>query len=217
MYNITVGNGGNHGDTTTDSIATNGKESKFEGIIAHGGGAGSIGNGNSGGSGGGGFSGGSSIQSKDKTNYGFLYNLTDNGQRLNIYGNNGGSISGYNYYPGGGGAGSNGKNIGGDSINLSHIFGNTVGENGYFARGGAARGHRTVDINRGMNGKPNTGNGGGGGIASYLNMLGDKVGGGGRGGSGIVLIKLHSTKLYFNQFTDDKISFDKIDNFPTIK
>jgi len=210
IYNIKVGNGGDLGDTSLNKIATNGEYSEFEGIIAYGGGAGSELHGKNGGSGGGGYyTGGISIQSKDKTNYGFLYNLTNNGERLNIYGENGGTSGGNDH--GGGGAGSPGKHIGGDSINLSHIFGNTVGENGYFAGGGAGRG----TWGSGDNGKPNTGNGGGGAGNSSVNyntMI--RSGGGGRGGSGIVLIKLNSTKLYFNQFPDDKISFNKIDNFP---
>ena len=222
MYNIKVGKGG---DGVSTDNGNNGKNSELEGIIALGGGGGrgwiaEVGHDGGSGGGGGGNNGsspntnGSSTQSKDKTTYGFLYTLTENGARLNIYGEDGGdgginsaSSDLYDALGGGGGGANqvgysgtsiNGANAGkgGDGINLSHIFGNTVGENGYFAGGGGGgsdgniptglpglggggQGYGQVNTPN-INGKPNTGGGGGGGYRGTLS---------GSGGSGIVIIR----------------------------
>ena len=222
MYNIKVGKGG---DDVSTNNGNNGKNSELEGIIALGGGGGRgwiAEVGHDGGSGGGGGANngsspntnGSSTQSKDKTTYGFLYTSTENGARLNIYGEDGGdggiNSTSSDFYDalGGGGGGanqvgysgtsSNGANAGkgGDGINLSHIFGNTVGENGYFAGGGGGgsdgniptglpglggggQGYGQVNTPN-INGKPNTGGGGGGAYRATLS---------GSGGSGIVIIR----------------------------
>jgi hypothetical protein len=226
MYNIKVGKGG---DGVSTDNGNNGKNSELEGIIALGGGGGRgwiAEVGHDGGSGGGGGANngsspntnGSSTQSKDKTTYGFLYTLTENGARLNIYGEDGGdgginsaSSDLYDALGGGGGGAnqvgysgtsSNGANAGkgGDGINLSHIFGNTVGENGYFAGGGGGgsdgniptglpglggggQGYGQVNTPN-INGKPNTGGGGGGAYRATLS---------GSGGSGIVIIRYKVT------------------------
>ena len=236
-YSIKVGKGG---DSVGTDNGNNGKNSEFQGIIALGGGGGRgwiAEVGHDGGSGGGGGANdgsspntnGTSIQSKDKTTYGFLYTLTENGARLNIYGEDGGdgginsaSLDLYDALGGGGGGANqvgysglstNGTNAGkgGDGIYLGDIFGDTVGENGYFAGGGGAasdgdmvaglpglggggQGYGQVNTPN-INGKQNTGGGGGGAYRATLS---------GSGGSGIVIIR-YSTHRIIESYSDNKV------------
>ena len=190
-YNLKVGNGGKGGDVTVGSArenATDGYDSVFDTYTAIGGGRGGCTgkyNGATGGSGGGG-SGGS---------------FNAGGSGTANQGNNGGNGNSSYRSGGGGGAGGVGGANGGDGgigIDLSNIFGQYVGDDGWFAGGGGG-GYNNDEslagsggkggggngtgrtIRRGFDGKPHTG-GGGGGNANY-NL------GGAFGGSGVIIIR----------------------------
>lgn len=237
-YDIKVGKGGS--SIITDNTEGNdGYSSSFLGAVSLGGGGGGRGegedssddpNGRNGGSGGGGGydepfradNYGSTIQSSDKTTYGYLYTYTNDAETdLNIYGNNGG----YGYQNssgnedamggGGGGAGAAGYNgnssanegNGGIGIDLSTTFSNDVGANGYFGGGGGGGGNNTG----GKGGIGGGGRGGGsrtGGQPFAEKGYSDTGGGGGglqwgvasetnysgAGGSGIVIIRYLTLK-----------------------
>ena len=190
-YNLKVGNGGKGGDVTVGSArenATDGYDSVFDIYTAIGGGRGGCTgkyNGATGGSGGGG-SGGS---------------FNTGGSGTANQGNNGGNGNSSHQSGGGGGAGGVGGANAGDGgigIDVSNIFGQYVGDDGWFAGGGGG-GYNNDEslagsggkggggngtgrtIRRGFDGKPHTG-GGGGGNANY-NL------GGAFGGSGVIIIR----------------------------
>jgi hypothetical protein len=194
---VSVGDGG---DTNN-----NGNNSTFDFLTALGGGSGSTSqiDGISGGSGGGagrnsgvGGEGLQPSQSGESGEFGF--------------GNGGGTNTGHSGTDGMGGGGAGGPGVdaigidaaiktGGIGLNLSHLFGNVYGENGWFAGGGGGGGergnftqnlggiggggrggHLNSEVSRdGEDGQTNTGGGGGGADNTT----------GGRGGSGIVLIR----------------------------
>jgi hypothetical protein len=189
VINITVGAGG-ISPPVTAGPGQSGEDSVFGTLVAVGGGGG--GNRNTdafdGGSGGGGgydTSGGSGTAGQ-----GFA-----GGSGTNDHGGSGGG--------GAGGIGESGNGndgrAGGVGLNYISVFGTDVGENGWFAGGGAGGGRDTgiggvggvggggdgganADGNPGLNG---TGGGGGGG--------GDNGNKGGDGGSGIVIVKYTTT------------------------
>jgi hypothetical protein len=206
---VLVGSGGS-GATGTGSQALSGTNSSFGSLVAIGGGAGgqwdNYRQGLSGGSGGG-----------SSTTY------TANGTPGQ--GNNGGqgatTGSPYNW-GGGGGAGQIGGSgtleshgSGGDGLYYGGVFGDSFGENGWFAGGGGGGGHNPAAIYRGLGGiggggnggTPNTmengedglpGTGGGGGGASTSSGGTNR---GGNGGTGIVLVRISK------QSTTDPIGF----------
>ena len=183
---IFVGDGGN-GSTTTSAKGANGENSVFNSYIALGGGGGgsnkTVDGADGGNGGGGGCSSTGGIGGTGIFNGGA-------GLNSNKYGCGGGAGAGGHGYD----ALSTGGGNGGESIDLSSIFGTTVGENGTFAGGGgggeykgstiagvgggggAGNGSGTVN---GEDGMANTG-GGGGGTTNNKN--------GGKGGSGIVIV-----------------------------
>jgi hypothetical protein len=185
VINITVGAGGI--SPATQGVGGNGEDSIFGDIVAVGGGGGGYrfasGDGADGGSGGGGgyqSDGGSGTPGQGN----------DGGSGTNDFGGSGGGGAGG---AGPDGDGNNGRD-GGAGLNLSDTFGTDVGENGWFAGGGAGGGQdaavggtgalggggdggANADGTDGLNG---TG-GGGGGSGDYQNR-------GGSGGSGIVII-----------------------------
>ena len=194
---VSVGAGGTGGGP--QSAGTNGENSSFGSIVATGGGHGSVGNdtdadaqpAGSGGSGGG---------AMEYDGHYETYGTGTSGQ-----GYNGGDVSGgSNATAGGGGAGGVGSSVasgagnGGIGKDFSHIFGTSVGENGWFAGGGGGgfnsspgqgglggggdgiNNDSTPDASN--HGTPNTGGGGGGGW-NY------NTGSGGDGGSGVVIVR----------------------------
>jgi alpha-tubulin suppressor-like RCC1 family protein len=157
-------------------------------------------------------------------------------------GNQGGEITGY-AGGGGGGAGEVGADsgnaysgAGGDGLNYSSVFGTTYGESGWFSGGGGGggrndnnagnagpssgglggggngdhNGNTTISLSSAMNGQLHTGGGGGGG-----GWNGSKPSGsiGGKGGSGIVLIKklgpVNPPTLNFDGY--NKLTIDNVD------
>jgi alpha-tubulin suppressor-like RCC1 family protein len=157
-------------------------------------------------------------------------------------GNQGGEITGY-AGGGGGGAGEVGADsgnaysgAGGDGLNYSSVFGTTYGESGWFSGGGGGggrndnnagnagpssgglggggngdhNGNTTISLSSAMNGQLQTGGGGGGG-----GWNGSKPSGsiGGKGGSGIVLIKklgpVNPPTLNFDGY--NKLTIDNVD------
>jgi len=194
-----VGAGG-IGATTTNAKGTNGGNSIFGNMTAIGGGAGGAGSGtsatktgsNGGSAGGGAYNagpGGTSNQSST-TGWSKLFGNGFNGGVSS--GNNGG---------GGGGAGEAGNTdaswYGGDGKNMSSYFGNSYGENGWFAGGGGGGRDGTA--------APIGGDGGGGNGAKYGTSYAEagqaNTGGGAggqyaassqngmAGGSGVILIR----------------------------
>lgn len=220
-YSVVVGAGGTGGvGAWTSSLARSGNKgsnSSFASTTASGGGggiswnasvnpAGNHNNQEDGGSGGGGC-GGNGIA-------GFTYAPGDG---ISGQGNDGGqgflgiaSVSVYNH-PGGGGAGSAGRDStqistgdGGVGLYYGAKFSNNLGDSGWFAGGGAGGSH-TIDpeiygdggigggadnpgygIGIGNNGSANTG---GGGSSGNLFITGTITGNGGNGGSGVVIIR----------------------------
>ncbi|MFB6196983.1 MAG: glycine-rich domain-containing protein, partial [Halobacteriaceae archaeon] len=190
---VNVGAGGAGGPNSTRGMGSNGEDSSFTyeeyNLIAKGGGGGSGETdvpGRDGGSGGGGDHGGSK-----------------GGKALDTaYGNAGGLGGGLTFSAGGGGgAGEAGHDVkdykagdGGRGLDVSHLFGKSVGEEGHVGGGGGGGGNNgTTEISlggkggggrgtqgngTGETGMPNTGGGGGGGRYP-----------GGDGGSGIVLVR----------------------------
>jgi hypothetical protein len=173
-----------------------------------------------------------------------------------IYGNNGGrgyynSVNSKNHAGGGGGAMENGKhgfidsnlrnkNNGGNGIDLSNLFGNKVGENGYFGGGGGGGSHTNQSFSKsqissrgGLGGggdggyrtlnmpyhnsftciDPNNGisnTGGGGGGSGSLDSNSINFIKSGSGGSGVILIKYK--KYIFNNKSFTLIKEKNIDN-----
>ena len=148
-FSVTVGAGGTRNDNTGTSaentLGDPGQDSSAFGNTAIGGGAGlpaDLSDGKAdqnGGSGGGGGNGGRALNP---------------GSGIPGQGNDGGIGSdridgGGGYCGGGGGAGQKGEGAtpndgpgkGGDGINLSETFGNSFGDNGFFAGGGGGGGH----------------------------------------------------------------------------
>ena len=239
-YTIKVGKGGAGG--STDANAPNGINSSItiSGITyeATGGGGGGqrVGSGSytgrkgsDGGSGGGGATsndvtvqnvGGLSVKNT-YTGWTSLGNSGGEGKDTNTTGYGGG---------GGGGAGGSGGNAGANSggnggvgIDLSSIFGTSVGVNGWFGGGGGGGSWISVSGTGGSggtggggsaycgNGVAGTGGGGGGG--------GNNSGVGGSGGSGIVIIKFKSTTTISegNPITHKRLNFTYSPNYPIIQ
>jgi hypothetical protein len=183
---IVIGDGGNGGEQTA---GTNGKNTTFTGLTtAVGGGYGGADqyqSGSSGGSGGGGGYNGSAGSSNAS------------GQGFNGRASLGPEISG----GGGGGGGSAGNaGDGGQGKDYSSVFGTSYGENGFFVSGGGAGGQggggyaypggggRGVGVSTAVSdpnvdGQKHTGGGGG----AWSNRPSGVTGG--KGGSGIVLVK----------------------------
>jgi alpha-tubulin suppressor-like RCC1 family protein len=190
-HNLKVGNGGKGGDVTVGSArenATDGYDSVFDTYTAIGGGRGGCTgkyNGATGGSGGGGAGGSHNAGGSGTANQG---NAGGNGNSSHRSGGGGGA----------GGVGGANAGDGGIGIDVSNIFGQYVGDDGWFAGGGGG-GYNNDEslagsggkggggngtgrtIRRGFDGKPHTG-GGGGGNANY-NL------GGAFGGSGVIIIR----------------------------
>jgi hypothetical protein len=200
-YDIEVGRGG---DSVWKQRGLNGGDSRFDVFRAIGGGGGgnrSHGNmntGSSGGSGGGGnqWSGGGGGDAEvpdDRPVGGTWYGNPGNSGNSNFADNSTGSQGG----GGGGGAGSSpgpeSPFDGGEGRNFSSLFGEDVGDDGYFAGGGSGRGGSGHDDN--IKG----GKGGGGHLEGQQGQGGtDATGGGGggsrnatsgRGGSGVVIVR----------------------------
>ena len=213
-YEVKVGNGG-IGGLYNSRQAIKGKDSSFNNVIAEGGGANSNNvSDKDGGSGAGGdgytTGGGTSGAGNKNTNID-----TFSGAIVYSRGNNGGNVSSVNERAGGGGgAGSNGESgsytipgKGGDGLSgISEInydfktnfgnYGKLEADGKYYFAGGGGGGNSTTtngskggggnggwtNTNKGGNGVANTGSGGGGGGGGT-----DATGG--KGGSGIVLVK----------------------------
>ncbi len=193
---VSVGAGGSGGGVAAPG--TNGENSSFGSIVAQGGGHGASGENGGGTAAGDGGSGGGAMRYD-------VYKTFGSGTSSQGY--NGGDISGTDDYAtaGGGGAGGVGSSVpsgagnGGIGKDFSHIFGTSVGDNGWFAGGGGG-GWSTSDVGQGgrggggdginnnnaptadNHGMPNTGGGGGGGY-SY------SAGVGADGGSGVVIVR----------------------------
>ena len=197
-YNITVGDGG----AAPYANGTNGSSSSFDTYSANGGGGGGEyrSNGLTGGNGGGAgaddrntnrYGGGVTTGSTPSgfTKYGYSGGGGINGTSSNRAGGGGGGAGGAGGQANGSTAGS-----GGAGIDLSAIFGTTLGESGYFASGGHGQSRQNASSiyagpvgGGGGNvssraGLPNTGGGGHGG---YM----DDPTNTGVGGSGIVIIR----------------------------
>lgn len=197
-YNVKVGGGGSGGSGSSEDNGGNGGDSEFDSLRAiGGGGGGSRANaGNNGGSGGGAGQNSTQGGSADQPGTNPDADIdAGNGAPDNVTGG---------YGVGGGGAdemgftggGDNGSR-GGDGKDMSDKFGNSVGDNGYFAGGGAGGdnddrehdnrgglgggGDANTNSGGGNNATPNTGGGGGGAVEDGTD--------GGSGGSGIVLIR----------------------------
>lgn len=232
---VAVGGGGD-GSTGGSIKASNGENSVFGGLTAIGGGAGGQWdgghkNGSSGGSGGGSAS---------------LVNATGTSGQGNNGGTGATSGSPYNW-GGGGGAGEAGGNAtsnrhgsGGNGLYYGDKFGDSYGENGWFAGGGGGGGHNRAATVRGLGGNggggdggtPNvyedgesglSGTGGGGGGASTISS-GTNIGG--NGGSGVVLIRYvdrrASTGMAINKglvahYTMNEIDYNHSNNRVTDK
>lgn len=161
-YTFTVGEGG-------ASRGGSGGDSKFGGMVAVGGGGG--GDHKSGGRDGG--SGG-----------GANYERSGPGRGTDGQGNSGGGNGGGRKAGGGGGGfsspgGSSQRSPGGDGFDGTALVGTSMGEDGWFAGGG---GGGSIDTSNGQGGRGSSAAGGGG-------DGGGKRGSGGRGKSGMVLIR----------------------------
>ena len=195
-YPINVGGGG---PPTSGSTGLNGGNTEAFSLTAIGGGGGGDGTGGSGGFGEDGGSGGGTADNPTENIFGKAIG--------NGFGNDGGEgqDGGTRTGAGGGGAGQPGKdganNIGGDGgdgLDFSNVFGFTLGDDGFFAGGGAG-GSRGTGGSKGKGGggfagfpaTPNTGGGGGGGNRG--NDAPDGPSGsssnGQSGGSGIVIVR----------------------------
>ena len=248
-YSIVVGSGG-AGSTGTSTNGTNGNNSSITingtTYIALGGGGGGTRNdpasytgrgGNNGGSGGGGSHSDNSITtniggSSTKNTYASWTSLGNaGGDGKDGYANGYGS-------GGGGGAGSigtiagaNSGGNGGSGVNLSSIFGNAVGQSGWFGGGGGGGSYSGTS---GQVGYGNGGNGllGGGGNAYAGNGIAYTGGGGGggdfntlisgSGGSGVVIIRYlyssatitsNSNSLVFSSNSIVKFNYSNDTNF----
>jgi hypothetical protein len=190
-YTIIVGDGGNANTNGNNSSISYGDTTIGTGI--GGGAGGSMSNGKNGGSGGGasfGYNlGGSSTQPNT---------LSSDIKTINfIKGGNNGSYGEYSRGGGGGGAGGNADNIyGGIGVNI-----NITGSNLYYAGGGNSMVAHNMDnvecvlrYNLGGGGRGCSGNGtnntGGGGGGGYKYKEG---GTGGKGGSGVVIMRIYLT------------------------
>lgn len=203
---VTIGAGGAGGASTAAQKGQNGGDSVFGTLTAIGGGGGGQAlasgdtSGNAGGSGGGAGRSGTA---------------NDGGNGTAGQGNSGGANTGDNDHSGGGGgAGAPGANAtssksgdGGNGLYLGHIFGDDVGDDGWFAGGGGGGPLTSASLNGGQGGKggggsasppgnggngtPNTGGGGGG--ASGSGSDGNFAGG--NGGSGVVIIRWNTRTL----------------------
>lgn len=217
-YTITVGDGGTGYTGTLSSPwpspgtnkGSNGENTTAFGLTAIGGGGGG------GYSGGGandtpGQDGGSGGGGTDESAAGSATQTSPTDPAGTGYGNDGGTSTNNTYSKGGGGAGeqgdTDGDGYGGDGVDMSAIFGTSVGESGVFGGGGGgsfynASGHVGTGGDGGGgdgasssaspyspgNGTANTGGGGGG---AERNASGTATGG--TGGSGVVLVKTTST------------------------
>jgi prepilin-type N-terminal cleavage/methylation domain-containing protein len=187
---VEVGDGGAGANAAT-TTGSNGENTTFGSLVALGGGGGGTGNtpidGADGGSGGGGSNG----QNGNSATGG---SATQPGSASGGYGYAGGNVGGvhYNAGAGGGGAGGIGGNPpssgGSDGIGGNGGLGKQI-SGGWYASGGAGAGrggHGTASAGGGgdggtspEDGVSNTGGGGGGGYAAI----------GGKGGSGIVIVR----------------------------
>jgi len=185
-YNIIVGNGGqfsNHNGFKSSIIKSDNTTINY--IAYGGGGGGNTGNRNNNTNGNGGGSGGGGAD----------YNGSGGNSIDNNYGNSGGKANQVNDWKGGSGAGGGGYNSSGQDSN-SNTKGlggngkkiNISGEDIEYAKGGD--GGRYDDGN-GIDGQIGTGNGGNGAGRSQNRR-------GGKGGSGIVIIKQYSN--YYNSY-----------------
>ena len=188
VLTVTVGGGGSGWIWPTATNATNGNDSVFETVTSVGGGAGSQNdNGHAGGSGGGGGTSGGSAT----TNQGYA-----GGGGGGVYQNTGGGGAGEagETYPGHGGDGGDGvaSTISGGSVVRAGGGGGAgdwsaaagAGGNGGGGNAGTAGG-------AGSTGGSNTGGGGGGGA---LNTAGNAIGAGKYGGSGVVILRMLTSK-----------------------
>lgn len=204
-YTITVATGGK-GATAIYGTPSNGGDSSAFGHTAKGGGRAGIYNTNQrtgaeGGSGGGGAaegstvspgSGGSSSQDKYSSETGWTGYGSSGGQGQQETGTYSGVYRSH-WGGGGGGAGGNGMTgpsggAGGSGIDLSAVFGSSVGEGGWFGGGGAGSAHRCTGCNVPSDGTPcecvsHGGKGGGGDGSSGQASPGQDGTGGGCGGS----------------------------------
>lgn len=239
---VFTANGGNSSLFINELALFGGSDSLFEGARG-GGGSATTGNGNSGGSGSGGRHpdgsiGGNAISYNNgsvSTNQGYIQGIN----QVGVFGNQGGTEnSSANTGGGGGGAGAPGNN-GGDLSNFGHggigkRYNIRDGETAvYYAGGGAAGKTSLVGIrsggglggggdgasysydpltyaNYGGNGKPNTGGGGGG-----SHSLSTDAYSGGKGGSGIVIVRVPqnlNNSLNIPKATGGIISYYTLDN-----
>ena len=198
-YSIFVGEGGSAGDSPFGSSrGLNGKNSSFLNLTALGGGGGGAqqNTGRAGGSGGGCGTNEGSLGGAGTPGQGNPGGFAPNTSRPNSTGGGGGAGE-----PGGDSTRAVGGN-GGTGIFLGNLFGSSLGENGFFAGGGAGGPtNPTSSAPEGTAGSPGLGGGAGG---NELNVSGRQAmpntGGGGRhgddhsnnpgnGGSGIVIIR----------------------------
>ena len=208
VHDVTIGDGGvgGNGWDTSEQHGKKGENSEFASLVAIGGGGGSdhrysdLTIDNDGGSG-----GGSALHNSDSGT------TQDNGfTTSSSQGNNGGTCSTHCYdrAGGGGGAGSSGGNAsssvsgsGGTGVDYSTNFSTSYGDSGWFASGGSGGvrsgtgsvaavsagggGIGTSISSKAADADANTGGGGGGAGFHYLNS--NIIGG--KGGSGIIIIK----------------------------
>jgi hypothetical protein len=203
--NLSIGAGGLGTNSGNDGAGNNGENSTFGSITANGGGGGAKW-GSSGLNGGSGGGAGARV-------------VGSGGSGTTSQGFSGGDASGSAIEcpsAGGGGSAEAANNSlcdgiasdGGDGLYFGNIFGNNYGLNGYFASGGGGGGREigspnpgsggqgndcvgTIDETKGESAIDGTGNGGcGGGFSDGdTNQFGSRYGGGGHGGSGIVIIR----------------------------
>ncbi len=197
VINLYVGSGG-VSPTYNTSVQGSGTNSFFDSHIAYGGGGGgmygsNVGVGYDGGSGGGGR--------------GDINGNRNGGNGVTEQGNAGSASSGRDSGAGGGAGASAISFNGGEGRYFGNLFGDNLGENGWFGGGGGAGYHTNSGLggiggggdggksNIGENGLPNSGGGGGGGSVSGLY--------GGDGGSGIVIVRYEISSFSLNISNDD--------------
>ena len=157
------------------------------------------------------------------------YGYDKYGNQYGMFGNRGGGYTTDRITAGGGGAG--GKGIDGDSItpgdggigkDFSYIFGNNIGDNGWFCGGGggikvlSTSNYKNTEGGKGGGGGGRAGekgedglsNTGGGGGASDNTFVGG-TGKGGKGGSGSIIIKKNSKIKNIVKKTNETLEIDE--------
>lgn len=195
---VTVGAGGSGGGTDAGQRGQNGGNSGFGSLVAIGGGGGGPAAGTGDTSGAAGGSGGGAGRSGT---------FNTGGTSTSGQGNPGGDNTTDNANSGGGGgAGEPGEDAtasksgdGGDGLYFGNIFGNGLGDSGWFAGGGGGATINGSENETGIGGKGGGGDAGGNGENGLTNTGGGGGGGGrtettgnfagGSGGSGIVIVK----------------------------